>query len=164
MTRLPGATTISDGSSQLEFTAAPGGQYFVRIAFNSQRASFIGLGAAVLGFAPEAHTPESGLFAIEPIEPAKAAIELAGLTLDSALPLTPPRPAVRTRISSSCQPPSGRDPATTEGNAITGRHIGDGEVSGRNARGPGGIHRLGQRQPHAAGRPGELCRALLAVK
>jgi hypothetical protein len=79
-----GATSISDGTSRLDVAAAPGGQYFVRIAFNPHRASFVGWVPPVLGFGPEQQTPESGLFAIETVDPAKAAVELAGLWLDPA--------------------------------------------------------------------------------
>lgn len=84
-----GATTIADGASSLALTTEPGGQYFVRIAFNDQRASLVGwvspLVAPLLGLddEPPAPAPTAGLYAIEPVAAARASHELARLTLDA---------------------------------------------------------------------------------
>ncbi len=79
-----GTTTIAVGASQLAVAAVPGTTIFVRIAFNPRRATLAGWIPPVLGFEPDARTQDSGLFAIEPIEPASAARELAGFTRDPA--------------------------------------------------------------------------------
>ncbi len=78
-----GATTIGDGTSRLSFPAQAGRTYVVRIAFNPRRASFVGWVPPVLGFGPDAVTADSGLYAIELIDPKDAARELQHLAPES---------------------------------------------------------------------------------
>ena len=79
-----GATAIGDGSSRLSFAAEAGRTYVVRIAFNKRRASFVGWVPPVLGFGPDAVTSDSGLYAIELVDPKDAAPELAHVSAEAA--------------------------------------------------------------------------------
>jgi len=79
-----GPLTIAVGNSQLTVTAVPGKPAFVRVGFNPKRASLAGWIPPVLGFAPDARTPDSGLFALDQIDPPSAARELAGMTVETA--------------------------------------------------------------------------------
>ena len=79
-----GATTIAVGSSALTVTAAAGQSAFVRVGFNPKRGSLLGWIPPVLGFASEARLPDSGLFALDRIDPSSAARELAGMTVEPA--------------------------------------------------------------------------------
>jgi hypothetical protein len=78
-----GAQTIAVGNSELTVTALPGKDAFVRVGFNPKRGSLLGWIPPVLGFTPDARTPDSGLFALDQIDPPSAARELAGMTVAS---------------------------------------------------------------------------------
>ena len=80
-----GVITISDGKSSLEVTAEAGKQYFVRVAFNQRRASLVGWVPPLFGYEVGQTPPpaEAGFFAIEQIDPPKAAPELTHVTLDT---------------------------------------------------------------------------------
>lgn len=82
----PGDTIIAVGTSRLALATQAGQAYFVRLAFNDRRASLLGWIPPVLGFAPDAQTPDSGLFAITTIDAASATPEIARLTRDPDCP------------------------------------------------------------------------------
>lgn len=79
-----GAITIGDGASRLALTAEAGRTYVVRIGFNKRRASFAGWVPPVLGFAPDTVTADSGLYAIEVVDPQAVRTELGHLSPEAA--------------------------------------------------------------------------------
>lgn len=79
-----GAITIEDGSSRLSLTAESGRTYVVRVGFNKRRASFAGWVPPVLGFSPDTVTADSGLYAIEVVDPQTVRTELGHLSLENA--------------------------------------------------------------------------------
>lgn len=78
-----GAISVGDGASKLSFTAEAGRTYVVRVAFNKRRTSIAGWVPPVLGFGPDAVTADSGLYAIEIVEPSAAAYELSQTSPES---------------------------------------------------------------------------------
>jgi hypothetical protein len=77
-----GTIRIGAGDSERAIAAAPGQETFVRVGFNPRRASLAGWILPVLGFADETRAPDSGLFAIEPVDPSIAVRELAWMRPD----------------------------------------------------------------------------------